>query len=186
MGVSRGHCSGVWRPSVPPKGPSFSYRAQGLTCTEQNLSQPARDRSLPLVDHLVKWTDLGLKMQARIFQGRAGAGCLGVVQPPLFRGKGLVVLDVCPRTCNSRHLMRPGSRPSGHPTQQFSKMAAALKDGFAAAACVRGRHFLSCGSVFQADNRGGARVGGVPGELPGGLARALFLESSRILRLSLY
>ena len=33
-------------------------------------------------------------MQARIFQGRAGAGCPGVVRPPLFRGKGLVV-----RTC---------------------------------------------------------------------------------------
>ena len=65
-------------------------------------------------------------------------------------------------------------------------MAAALKDGFAASACVPGRHFLSCGSVFQADSRGGARGGGVPGELPGRLACALFLESSWILRPSLY
>ena len=42
----------------------------------------------------MKWMDLGLKMQARIFQGRAGAGWPGVVRPPLFRGKGLVVPDV--------------------------------------------------------------------------------------------
>ena len=82
--------------------------------------------------------------------------------------------------------MRPGSPPSGHPTRQFSKTTAALQDGFAAAACVRGRHFLSCASVFQADGRGGARVGGVPGELPGGLACAAFLESQQILRPSLY
>ena len=44
----------------------------------------------------VKWMDLGLKMQARIFQGRAGAEWPGVVRHPLFRGKGLGVLDVCP------------------------------------------------------------------------------------------
>ena len=44
----------------------------------------------------VKWMDLGLKMQARILQGRAGAEWPGVVRPPLFRGKGLGVLDVCP------------------------------------------------------------------------------------------
>ena len=44
----------------------------------------------------VKWMDLGLKMQARIFQGRARAEWLGVVRPPLFRGKGLGMLDVCP------------------------------------------------------------------------------------------
>ena len=85
-------------------------------------------------------------------------------------------------TCNLHHLtlghlMRHRSPPSGHPTRQFSKTAAALKDGFKAPACVHGRHFLSCGSVIQADSRGGARAGGVPGELPGGLACALFLES---------
>ena len=94
-------------------------------------------------------------------------------------------------TCNLHHLtlghlMRPGSPPSGHPTWQFSKMSAALKAGLAAPACACGCHFLSCASVFSVDSRGGARAGRVPGELPGGLACALFLESSRILRPSLY
>ena len=139
----------------------------------------------------VTWLDLGLKMQARIFEGITGAGWPGVVRPPLFRGKGLVVPDMCPHTCNTGHLtfghlMRPGSPPSGHPTRHFSKTTAALQDGFAAAACVRDRHFLSCASVFQADGRGGARVGGVPGELPGGLACAPLLESQQILRPSVY
>ena len=106
----------------------------------------------------------------------------GGCQAPPFQRERLGRADVCPRTCNSRHLtlghlVRPGSPPSGHPTRQFSKTTAALQDGFAAAACVRGRHFLSCAFVFQADSRGGARVGGVPGELPGGLACAAFLES---------
>ena len=56
----------------------------------------------------VKWMDLGLKMQARILQGRAGAEWPGVVRPPLFRGKGLVMLDVCSHTCNmSPHTWTP-------------------------------------------------------------------------------
>ena len=91
MGDSRGCRSSVWRPSVLRDGPSFSYRAQGFPSNEQPRTETVLSETT-----WVKWMDLGLKVQARIFQGRAGAGWPGVVRPPLFRGKGLGMLDVCP------------------------------------------------------------------------------------------
>ena len=91
MGDSRGCRSRVWRPSVLRDGPSFSYRAQGFPSNEQPRTETFLSETT-----WVKWMDLGLKAQARIFPGRAGAGWPGVVRPPLFRRKGLGVLDVCP------------------------------------------------------------------------------------------
>ena len=173
---------GCGDPLCPPRVPQLATGLGVFPLLSRTGIHQARTEAVLSETTWVTWLDLGPKMQARIFQGRAGAGWPGVVRPPLFRRKGLVVPDMCPRTCNSchltlGHLMRPGSPPSGHPTRQFSKTTAALQDGFTAPACVCGRHFLSCASVFQTDSRGGARVGRVPGDLPRGLACAPFLES---------
>ena len=92
----RSHHSGVWRPSVPPDGPSFSYRLGAFPLLSRTGVHQPKTEAVLSETTWVKWMDLGLKMQARIFQGRAGAGWPGVVRPPLFRGKGLVMLDVCP------------------------------------------------------------------------------------------
>ena len=132
---------GCGDPLCPPRVPPL---ATGLgvfpILRKTGVHQPQTEAVLSETTW-VTWLDLGLKMQARIFQGTTGAGWPGFVRPPIFRGKGLVMPDVCPRTCNSRHLtlghlVRPGSPPSGHPTRHFSKTTAALQDGFAATACV--------------------------------------------------
>ena len=138
----RSHHSGVWRPSVPPEGPSFSYRARGFPFTEQNCSPPALDRSLPLGDHRLNGWTWGLRCRPESSRGEQGQNGRGLSGPLFSEGKAWSCWTCVPAlvTHVTSHLdldlMRPGSRPSGHPTQQFSKMAAALKDGFAAAACV--------------------------------------------------
>ena len=174
---------GCGDPLCPPRVPPL---ATGLgvfpLLSRTGIHQPRTETILSEATW-VTWLDLGLKMQARIFQGTRGTGWPGVVWSPFSEGKAWSCRTFVPSLVTHvisllDTFMRPESPPSGHPTWQFSKTTASLKDGFAATACVRGRHFLSCASVFQADGRGGARVGGVPGELPGGLTCAPFLESA--------
>ena len=87
---------GVETLSPPPRVPPIATGLGALRLLSRTGVHQHWTEAFLSETNWVKWMDLGLKMQARILQGRAGAEWPGVVRPPLFRGKGLVVLDVCP------------------------------------------------------------------------------------------
>ena len=87
---------GVETLSPPPRVPPIATGLGALRLLSRTGVHQHWTEAFLSETNWVKWMDLGLKMQARIFQQRAGAGWPGVVRPPLFRGKGLVVPHVCP------------------------------------------------------------------------------------------
>ena len=87
---------GCGDPQSPPRVPPIATGLGALRLLSRTGVHQHWTEAFLSETNWVKWMDLGLKMQARIFQQRAGAGWPGVVRPPLFRGKGLVVPDVCP------------------------------------------------------------------------------------------
>ena len=99
---------GCGYPQSPPMIPPLATGLRAFPLLSRSVVHQPWTEAFLSETTCVKWMDLGLKMQARIFQGRAGAGWLGVVRPPLFRGKGLVMLDVCSHNCNmSPHTWTP-------------------------------------------------------------------------------
>ena len=87
---------GVETLSPPPRVPPIATGLGALRLLSRTGVHQPRTKTFLSETTWVMWLFFGLKMQARIFQGTRGTGWPGVVRSPLFRGKGLVVPDVCP------------------------------------------------------------------------------------------